>query len=106
MSNTQLMKSRAEISNLSQRLWDLQPFVPQLPSTSKHFSVVITPGWTLIVLLTSVQKMKFPALPKGTGKRTLEWCGGGVGPVGTKVPLPSHQNKNDLRGKLFSLFPS
>lgn len=26
--------------------------------------------------------------------------------MGTGAPLPSHQNKNDLRGKLFSLFPS
>lgn len=30
----------------------------------------------------------------------------GSGAGGDWCPLPSHQNKNDLRGKLFSLFPS
>lgn len=105
MSHTQLMKNRAEIQNMSQRPWDHQPFLLQLPSTSEHFFfAVIALGWTLIVLLTSVQKMRFLAWPKDTGKGALG-CGM-VGLVETKVPLPSHQDKNDLRGKLFGLFSS
>jgi hypothetical protein len=72
-----------------QRLWDQQLFLLQLPSTSKHFSAAIALGRTLTVLLTSVQKMKFPALLKGTEKRTLE-CGA-EGLVGTKSPFTPEQ---------------
>lgn len=85
----------------------LEPPALQFSSISKtpHFSAVITLG-TPIVLLASTQKMKCPLLhcQKTQERDRVGMWGGGAG--GDWCPLPSHQNKNDLRGKLFSLFPS